>query len=361
MLNLDKRLYDDIRKLKIPKEYSEKVDKTLDALSDNEAISKRKKGKMGKYLIKIAACLALLTTLGVVTELKADAGIFTIFKQTIMDIFEKDGEETPEELGIESQETIVADKRDLRVELSEIVADRQNLYVLIHVIAPTDIEFKDDISFDYFAFVKGKNYNQENLISGITDCFLLEISEESKNEATYIASITTPDDIMEDSEVTLFLQNLVKNTDEKEPEVLVEGMWSFNFKVAYTIEEDAVIEFEGTEEMEYQLLGKTAQILNVRLTPLSVEICSDVTEVTYDVLNVSDVTKRISLLMIDGKEIVLMSQDVGEVLESGAMGSVSYEDVDEKIHQTLLFEFENTIDVGKVLGMYIEELYIPIK
>ena len=82
-----------------------------------------------------------------------------------MDFLGIGGEEL-QKIGVTSDKEDSASKPDLMMELKEKVIDKHNIYVVVKITAPTNISFAKNISFDYFAFCKGRNYNESNLLSG---------------------------------------------------------------------------------------------------------------------------------------------------------------------------------------------------
>ena len=87
---------------------------------------------------------------------------------------------------------------------------------------------------------------------------------------------------------------------------------------------------------------------------------ADVSNFTSDELGISDTDIAIRLKMIDGSELTVVSHDPEE---TGYVqgGSISFTEEGEKTYQQVNLEFDSMINIGKVVGVYIEDLYVPIK
>ncbi|MBR2143693.1 SPASM domain-containing protein, partial [Anaerovibrio sp.] len=71
------------------------------------------------------------------------------FTQKIRSYFGISKEEAQEK-GIESSDNKAVSKQDLMLEMYEQVMDEKNIYLLVKITAPPEIEFSDEIGFDYF-------------------------------------------------------------------------------------------------------------------------------------------------------------------------------------------------------------------
>ena len=87
---------------------------------------------------------------------------------------------------------------------------------------------------------------------------------------------------------------------------------------------------------------------------------ADVSNFPSDELGISDTNIAIRLKMIDGSELTVVSHDPEE---QGYVqgGSISFRNDEDKTYEQVNLEFTNVINVEKVAGVYIEDLYVPIK
>lgn len=354
MRKLDKRIKDLSKDFQIPETYHRKVEETLQSIpEENISVSHRRKGG-----IIVFVCLLFLGGYLLLFQSEvAEASFFSHFKQTVMDFFGL-GEEESQTIGVESKKEKVISKPDLMVELKEQVVDSHNIYAVVKITAPANINLARDISFDYFAFCKGTNYNTSNLLSGARDCKLLEVLEGKNNIATYVVSFLSDKELKEGSEVTLSLKDLMRNPNGDNPQLLVEGMWSVNLTLDYTVSEE--VDMKGTTEMRYPFINTTASLAKLKLTPLGMKIVSDVSNAPYDELGVSDTTTAVRLKMIDGSEKVVMSHDMEEstIVSSG---SSEFSQKKGKTYKTDSYQFKKTMDTSKVIGVYLEDYYVSLK
>lgn len=358
MNKFDKKIKKLIRNVQIPPSYDEKVDKTLLAVmkKDEALLEKRKKGRL---VPRLAVCLLCIVCVITLYSMDVHADIFAFFKETILDFLGRgsDGEDM-KELGVESESQGIGSKPDLIVELKESVMDSHSMYLLVTITAPSDIRFEEDILFDYFCFCKGDNYNVSQLLGGSLSCELLEVNEDFSNMATYVVSLVFDETLEEGSQVTLCLKDLTKAPYSSDPKLLIPGIWSLTFAYSPTVADPIAV--EGSEETVFPFINTTAQLVRMELSPFGILVCADVSNFPQEELGVSDTTVAIRLKMIDGSELVVVSHDPDE---QGYIqgGSVSYLEDGEKTYQQTNLEFTNMIHVGKVLGVYIEDLYVPIK
>lgn len=357
MDDFDKRIKDMTKEFQIPKSYYKKVDETLESIQ-NDSIPPSGRGRFLKVaIIMTLVCCLFIGYFCFFNTKRVNANFFETFKQTILE-FLGIGDKESEEKGVESERDTAVSKPDLMIELREKVIDSQNMYLVVKITAPTDVEFAENITFDYFGFCKGSNYNTSNLLFGPNDCVLLEVLEEKKNVATYVVSIATDEKIEEDKEYTVFFKDLMQNPYGDNPQMLVEGIWSISFTATYTVTEN--IRVEGTEQMRYSLLHTTAAVKEIELLPLGMSIVSDVSLVPIDELHTSDTRITIRLKMIDGSELVVDSPDPEtDVITSG--GSISEYEEGGKVFYKYVSQFESAIEIDKVLGIYIEDCYVPLK
>lgn len=356
MKQFDKMIRELSRNVEIPPEYNKRIDDVLNSLPEKEIPAKANKRVYIKRGLAVAFCLICLICVLKIDTLEANANIFETFKLTIMDIFHIGEEEKPENIGVESNTTQIESKPDLMLELRETVIDTHNIYLLVKITAPSNIELDEDIAFDYFAFCEGDNYNTDNLLSGATDCYLLEAMKEKPNVATYVVTLTTDKELAEDSKVTVSFKDLERNPFSDNPEMLVEGMWSISFTATPTVKEDIVI--EGNADMTFPFLNTTAVLEQIELTPLGITVLADVSNVPHDDLGISDTTIEIRLVMMDGSEQLVMTHNFDDVLIIDS-GSREYSEENGKEYQKDTYAFSEMIDINKVVGIYIEDLYVP--
>lgn len=356
MKEFDRKIKELSKDVEIPEEYDKKVDKLLNALPEKEPL-KRRKGMTGRKVAIFVACLACVVILFNIGTIRTEANIFESFKTTILDFIKGSAEGNSKELGLESNETSVADKRTLRMELQETVISGHEIYLLIRITASSEVYFTEDIGFEYFAFSTGESFNSDDLLGGAKDCKLLEVMEEHPNIALYAVTLSSDDVIEDGSKVTAYFENLAKNPYSEHPDMQVEGIWSISFQADYTVRD--TIQIGETEETEIPFLNITATVESVEISPLGMEMVTDVSKAAYDELGISDTTIEIRLKMLDGEELTVDSKNKDEdsIVQSG---SRSYDTVGEKTTQTDVYEFEEPLDINKVAGIYIEDIFFLI-
>lgn len=357
MMEFDKKIKELSKEFQVPEEYHKKVDGILETIQE-ESMPVPK----GRISIKLAGIVVLLCLFMVGcfcfsgTEV-AEASPFESFKQTIMDFLGM-GEEESHEIGVESDQEDAVSKPDLMIELQEKVMDKHNIYLVIKITVPSDVEFNENITFDYFGFCKGTNYNTSDLLSGSRGCRLLEVLDGRKNVATYVVDISTDQKIKEGEELTAFFKDLSLNPQGDTSQILVEGMWSVSFTSSYTVSEDITV--KGTDDMVYSFLDTTAAVTKLKLSPLGLTLISDVSNVPYEKWNTSDTRLTIRMKMIDGSERTVESpRSEEETLSSG--GSITIFQKKGKLYSKQISQFAKTIDTSRVLGVYIENCYVPLK
>lgn len=354
MAAIDKKIKELYRNIEVPEDYDRKVDELLETLPEKETVRhRRRRGRKIAVLAVCSICIIIFLNRGI---LKADANIFQAFKTTILDFLSGgSGEENSEDIGLNSNKTSVASRPDLRMELQEMVVSSHNIYLLVRITAPPEIQFAENISFEYFAFSTGENFNTENLLGGAKECELLEIMEGKQNIAAYAVSLTTDDVIEDGSKIAAYFENLSVDPYSDDPDRLVEGIWSISFQADYTVRDSVTI--EGDDSMTVPFLGTTAAVESLELTPLGLVLVSDVSKAPYDDLGISDTTIEIRLKLVDGEELVVASRDDTSELITQS-GSFSYETVEDKTTQTAVYEFSTALDLNKVAGIYIEDLFL---
>lgn len=354
MDDFDKKMKELSKNIDISESYDKKVDEILQSIEEKE--EKQEKNNFSGKVLRIAVCLVCIICVVSISSYKAEANFFATFRQTIMDLFSRGNTNDVREAGVKSKKVYVEDKPDLMMELQETVIDSHTIYLMVKITAPTNISFTSDIGFDYFCFCAGENYNNDNILSGARDCILFEVSEEKDNIATYVVSMTFDQSLEEGSMVTAYFKDLEINPYSDSPEMLVEGMWSITFPFEQTVTENLMI--EGNPEMGFSFINTTAFVESIELTPSGMVLLYDVSAFPYDELGISDTTIAIKFKMIDGSEQVIVSHDPEENFIQG--GSIFYEQDGEKSFQQSTLEFSSIIDISKICGIYVEDLYIPV-
>lgn len=126
----------------------------------------------------------------------------------------------------------------------------------------------------------------------------------------------------------------------------------------YTVSEE--VKVKGTADMIYPFLNTTASLSKLELTPLGLKIVSDISKAPYDELGVSDTTIAVRLKMIDGSENVVISHNTEESTMISS-GSTAISQKRERTYMTETDQFKKTIDTSKVMGIYLEDYYVPLK
>lgn len=358
MKRCDKRVKNLSKEFPVPDSYHERVDKLLTELQKEE-YSVQPPGKKTGFRVACVAgllCILLIGSFVFSGREVAKAGFFDTFRQNVLGFLGIEQEEK-ENAGVRSRKEDVVGRSDLMIELDEIVMDEQNIYAVVRITAPTDVEFGEDVTFDYYGFCEGTNYTASKAVPGVRDCTLLETLSQ-KNAASYVVSISTDEQLKEGKTMTVFFKDLICRETKEEPQVLVEGMWSLSFTAAYTTTEKITV--KGTEDTFYSMLGKKILIKKVKLLPLGITIVSDVSEIPSDTLHVSDTRITVKIKMINGTEILVDSPKVEEKgLVSGS--SVSEYERKGRVYHKYTGQFEKAVDISKVLGVYVEGCYVPVK
>ena len=357
MTRFDRNIKKAARDFKVPESYEKRVEETIQSLSEDDVsfpCDPRKKSYKG-VLVFVCVCMVCMVLFSTVEVTRA--GFLEMFKETILDFLGIETEES-ESMGIESRKDHAVSKPDLLIELQEKVIDSRNIYLIVKITAPTDVVFRKNIGFDYFAFSEGSNYNSEYLLPGARACQLLEVLEGKNNIATYIVSLSSTQELQEGTEVTAFFKDLVVDPYSDQPEVLVEGMWSVTFVVEPTVSEE--IRMKGTPDMTYSFLDTPAKLETLHLTPLGMTIVADISDVDYEQLGFADTSTAIRLKMIDNSELIVSSHDAEEATIINS-GSYYFEQADEKIFITSTYQFETPISVAQVSGVYLEDYYLSFK
>lgn len=358
MNKFDKKIRKLSKDIEVPASYDEKVDKVLlDIMKKDEAILEKRENR--RLLPRLAVCLLCIFCVISLYTIDVHADIFSFFKETIMDFLGRgNSAEDISDMGVESEKMSVGSKPDLMMELQEKVIDSHSIYLLVKITAPSNIRFEENILFDYFCFCKGKNYNMDQLLGGSLSCELLEVSEDHPNIATYVVSKVFDEVLEEGCEVTVFFKDLTRDPYSSSPELLIEGLWSLTFYYYPTVTDH--VELEGGPDMVFPYINTTAELMRLELSPFGILVYADVSNFPSDELGISDTNIAVRLKMIDGSELTVVSHDPEEAgFVQG--GSISFSEDGEKTYQQVNLEFNSMINVGKVMGVYIEDLYVPIK
>lgn len=358
MKDFDRKIKKMSREFSVPQQYHQKVDELLESIREDE---EEKSLPLKKYFVRAAGavvvvCLLFTGYLLFSNPKEAKADFFGMFMQTIVDFFGKD-EDAAGKIGIKSEKGLSSAKQDLMIELKEKVINKHNIYLMIQIVAPPEIEFQEKIGFDYFGFCRGANYNADGLLPGVTDCKLLEVLEGRESVASYVVSISTTEELQEEETVCVFFKDLMADPYGDGRQMLVEGMWSVSFSISYTVTDEVTA--QGTAETTYPFLGTEAVFRELRLTPLGIDVISDVSQVDYDSLGVSDTNIAIVLQMIDGsKKAVAGSGGPEEVIEGTGSQYVYQEEEQTFIEYTQ--QFEEPLDISQVIGVYVGDCYVPL-
>lgn len=354
MTDFDKKMRELSQNVDIPEGYDKRIEDILQEIQDDEVnYYNRRKHWLNMKKIAVAFGLICIICFFGGSVMKVNADILETFKLTIMDILNIE----EEELGVESKKEQIESKPDLKLEMQEVVTDNQGMYLLVKITAPPDITFSKKVGFDYFAFCEGENYNADKLIGGGRDCYLLEMMEEKPNVATYVVSLTADMKELEGKYVTAYFNDLTLDPNG-ENKLLVEGMWSITFVSELTVKESVSI--EGDSSMVFPFVNTTATVEHIELTPLGITLLSDVSKVPFEDLGISDTTIAIRLKMIDGSEINIMPSDSEKewIVDNG---SIEYSQEDGRSFQKDTYSFNKAIDITKVVGFYIQDIYLPIE
>lgn len=350
--DLEKELKKQFQNVAVPEDYEDRLRRVLEELPERE---KPHKTRHTEWLLGVIICIAGVVCILLSGATQADANIFTDFKMKIMDILNMGGEDA-EDIGVSAEKERIQGKPDLMIELREKVMDSHNIYLLIKVTAPANVTLGKTISFSYFGFCEGENYNTQKLIGGVRSGSFVEALEGKSNVATYAVSISTDEKIEQDTMFTLFLKDLTEET-EQDAHVLAEGMWSLTFPASYTVRKKVVL--QGTENMSFSFLEKTALVEKLRLTPMGLLLVSDVSDVPYEKLGVSDTVISIRFRMLDGTEQTVISHDPDDTwLAEG--GSSSIQQKAGKIFQKSSYQFSQMQNINKIVGIYVEDCHIPL-
>lgn len=357
MTRFDKKIKRLSKDFQMPETYHVKVDGILEAIQKGRAAVPRKRWFVKAAAIIMAFCIVIIGILFFSGAKVAEASFFETFKQTIMDFIGM-GESESQEIGIKSKKENAVSKGDLMIELQEVVVDTQDIYAAVKITAPIGVEFKEGMTFDYFGFCEGTNYDATAVIPGARECTLLEVMKNKSNVATFVVNVGTDLQIKEGQAVTVFFKDLLDGPQyEDDTKVLVEGMWGFSFTATYTNSKEITV--KGTEEMQYSFLYSKADIKTIKLLPLGLTLISDVSRVDAETRNTTDTRVVIRLKMIDGSEMIVDNSNIDDECLVG--GSISNYDKNGHSYQKYVGQFKKAINIEQVVGIYIADYYVPIK
>ncbi len=359
MNKFDKKVKRLAKEFQAPETYHEKVDAILENIQEERVAAPRQRWFVRFAAVMMALCIMIIGLFLFSHVEVAEASFFQTFKQTIMDFFGM-GKEEAQNMGVESKQEEAVSKPDLIIELQEVVMDTQNIYAVVKITAPPEVEFKEGMTFDYFGFCSGTNYNASDVIPGTRECKLLEVMKNKSNVATFVVNVGTDQQVKEGKEVTAFFNDLLDGPPyEKDSKVLVEGMWSFSFTASYTNSKEITV--KGTEDMQFSFSYSKADIKKIKLLPLGLTLISDVSRVDAQTRNTTETGFAIRLNMIDGSEIRVVNDPDSDddCLISG--GSIGYYDKKGHSYQKYVVQFEKAIDINQVVGITIADCYVPIK
>ncbi len=358
MTKFDRKVKELSKDFQVPETYHEKVDEILKTIREDGVAAPKQRWFVKAALVMLALCIMITGVFFFSGAEVAEASFFRTFKQTILDFFGM-GEDESQKVGVESKKEDAVSKPDLMMELQEVVMDTQNIYAVVKITAPPEIEFREGMTFDYFGFCKGTNYNVSAVIPGSRECTLLEVMENKSNVATFIVNVGTDKQVKEGKEITVFFKDLLDGPQyEDDTKVLVEGMWSCPFTASYTNSKEITV--KGTKDMQFSFSYAKADIKKIKLLPLGLTLISDVSRVDEQTRNTTDTSFVIRLKMLDGSEITVDSPDEEEdCLISG--GSIGYYDRKGHSYQKYVGQFEKAIDIDQVLGITIADCYVPVK
>ena len=357
MNDFDKKIKRLSKEFQVPETYHQRVNEILEAVQEDSVVAPKRK-PFFKAAVIVAVFVLIMTGFTCFSGAEVvEASFLENFKQTILDFFGISEDES-QEIGMKSEKGESVSRPDLMIELQEIVMDSQNIYAVVKITAPPDVELKEGMTFDYFGFCKGSNYNASEVLPGARACEFFEVLERRKNVATFILNISTDQQVEDGEEVTAFFKDLIAGPYEKTPQILVEGMWSLTFTASYTVSGDITI--EGTSDMEYAFLGKTASVTEIKLLPLGLTVTADVSPISTDLLHFSDTNVTIRLKMADGTERTVGGAQEGEMILTSE-GSITEYEEDNKTMLKYVYQFGEAINTGHVLGIYIEDCYVPLK
>lgn len=357
MTAFDREIRKKAKKFQPPEHYHRKIDDMLAQIKENTVAAPKRKPFAKAAFFLMAVCLMIGGFLFVSGTNPVEARILESFKQTILDFLGIDRVES-EQNGLESEKKTATGMPDLMMELKEVLMDTQNIYAVVQITAPPSVEFNPEMTFDYYGFCEGTNYNSSGLVPGATECTLLEVLPGKKNVGLFVVSIGTGSQIAEGTEATVFFKDLIAGPYTDTPDILVEGMWNLTFTA--TLSDSKKITVNGTKDMNYPFAGKTAAVKKIELLPLGLTLVSDVSKISTETLNTTDTRFSIRLKMIDGSEILVDSPDSDtETLIKNS--SIEQYEKNGKTYQKYIGQFRKAFDIDRVIGIYLADYYIPLK
>lgn len=357
MTAFDRQIRKKAKEFQTPEHYDRKVDDLLAQIKENHVAAPRRRPVAKAALLMMAVCLMAGGFFFLSDTKPAEAHILESFKQTILDFLGMSETESAK-AGVVSEQATAVSRPDLLMELKEVVMDAQNIYAVVKITAPPGVEFAPEMTFDYFGFCEGTNYNADALVPGATECTLLDVLPGKKNVGLFVTSISTASQLAEGTESIIFFKDLIAGPYTDTPDILVEGMWSLPFTASLTSAKKLVV--KGTRNMKFPFAGKTATVKKISLQPLGLTLVSDVTGTSLETLYTTDTRFSLRLKMIDGSEILLDSPDPkADTLAKS--GSVEPYEKKERLYQKYVWQFKKALDIDRVIGIYLADYYVPLK
>ena len=362
MDELDIRIKDLSKTLRIPDGFDERIETMLDALPPRSEDATKKRNQTRTHernrfriLYAAAACfLVLCIGTVIIGNTEAGAKFFQIIGQKISEFF---GANPDEDTGVGTKQVNKITRGDITIRMQEFTMDNNTVYLNLLVSAPKEVTFTDKVEFDYFGICRGKTYDPEQLLGGARSMKYLGMVTGKENTAQYILNLSTDEVIKDGDPLVVFFDNLTLDPNSDAPQALVEGHWELPFTAEGTVPAETAVPVK--EETTYPILGKTATVKDIDVSPLGITIVSDMSEFSEDELGVSDTRIEAVLHMEDGSEYVLSTRrdDISTDVESG---SVATENKGDKLYLTYTFSFEKPVKTADMRSLTIEGMEVPI-
>ncbi|MBO6108520.1 MAG: hypothetical protein J6P16_03840 [Eubacterium sp.] len=354
MNELDDRIKKLSSDLHAPEGYNERIDNILDSLPEKTKSNNKRTHRAVKIAAAVAFVMAVCALIFTRTQVKA--GIFELFGKQILSYLGVNSDDT-DESGVHSHKVHTDSEPDLSIRMQELVMDEHHIYLSLIVSASPDVVFTNDVTFAYFGVCKGESYNPDDLIGGATSCKMIGkvTDDENENSAQYIFSLSTEEKLKEDEPMVAFFHDLTQDPNGASPKTLVNGKWKINFLSSVTVSKKKVI--TADRSVSYPILGKKAHVEKISITPLGITVTTDVSEIPFDELGVSDIRLDMTMQMIDGSEIVLGYRD-GSVSSDISESSIATEKKGNKSYAKYIFSFKEKINPDMYRGLIIEVVSI---
>ena len=359
MDELDIRIKELSKSFRIPDGFDKRIDSLLDALpprSENVAKNNAHGRNRFRMLYAAAACfLVLCIGTVIIGNTEAGAKFFQIIGLKISEFF---GSAPDEDTGVGTKQVNRITRGDITIRMQEFTMDKNTIYLNLLVSAPKEVTFTEKVDFDYFGICRGKTYDPEQLLGGARSMKYLGMVAGKENTAQYILNLSTNEVIRDGDPLVVFFDDLTLDPNSDAPQALVEGHWELPFTAEGTVPAETAVPVD--EETTYPILGKTATVKDIDVSPLGITIVSDMSEFPEDELGVSDTRIEAVLHMADGSERILSTRrdDITPDVESG---SIATENKDDKVYMTYTFTFEKPVKTADMRSLTIEgvEVLIP--